>query len=252
MPPALSTAVKDRITQRLAEGRSVRAIASAEQVTVRVVFKIQANIRTFGTHTAPPTSALGRPPTVTAIMKAGLRVYLEDRPWAYQDEMQLYLYDDWGVAVDRSTISRLLKSMGITRKMLKRIAAERDQDCRNGYRLQVSNYSADMLVYVDESAANEHTKDRKWGWSSFGLTAQVSRPAKRSERWSILPAYTIDGMLCHHIHQGAITSTGFEWWLRNEVLPRCSRFPGPRSVLVMDNAAIHHSEVGLYKYTVRD
>jgi len=66
--------------------------------------------------------------------------------------MLLYFYDDWGIVVDRSTISRLLKSMGISRKMLKRIAAERNQDCRNGYQFQVANYSADMLVYVDESA----------------------------------------------------------------------------------------------------
>ena len=59
-------------------------------------------------------------------MKAGLRAYLKNRPWAYQDEMQLYLYDNWGIVVDQSTVSRLLKSMNISRKMLKRIAAERD------------------------------------------------------------------------------------------------------------------------------
>ena len=94
MPPALSVAPKDRITQHLAEGRSTKGIASAEQVSERVVFKIQANIRTFGSYTAPRISSFRRPPTITALIKAGLRAYLEDRPWAYQDEMQLYLYDD--------------------------------------------------------------------------------------------------------------------------------------------------------------
>jgi len=123
--------------------------------------------------------------------------------------------------------------MGISRKMRKRIAAERDPNCRHSYQFQVANYSADMLVYIDESAANEHTKDRKWGWSEFRITPRVVRPVKRSERWSILPAYTIDGILCHHIHQGSITSACFEWWLTNDVLPRCSPFPGPRSVLIM-------------------
>ena len=83
-------------------------------------------------------------------MKAGLRAYLKNRPWAYQNEMQLYFYDDWGIVVNQSTVSRLLKSMDISRKILKRIAAERDQNCRNKYHFQMANYSADMLVYVDE------------------------------------------------------------------------------------------------------
>lgn len=117
MPPPLAVAAKERIAQQLAEGRSVRAIASAEQISERVVYKVQANIRAFGTHTAPPKSTLGRPPSITPNMKAGLRVYLEERPWAYQSEMQQYLFNDWGVVVDISTVSRLLKSMGITRKV---------------------------------------------------------------------------------------------------------------------------------------
>ena len=61
MPPALSVAAKDRIAQHLAEGRSTKAIASAEQVSERVVFRIQANIRTFSTYTAPRISFFGRP-----------------------------------------------------------------------------------------------------------------------------------------------------------------------------------------------
>ena len=236
--------------QHLAEGRSTKTIASAEQVSERVILKIRANIRTFGCHTAPPITRLERPPTITAPIKAGLRAYLKDRPWAYQDEMQLYLYDDWGIVVDQSTVSRVLKSMDISRKMLKRIAEERDQDCRNGYQFQIANYSADMLVYVDELAANEHTKDRKYRWSAFDVTPHVVRPVKRSERWSILPAYTVDRILCHHIHQGAINGARYEWWLENEVFSRCSRFPGPRSVLIIDNASIYHAEVSLYQYSV--
>ena len=94
MPLTLSVTAKNRITQHLAEGRSTKVIASAEQVSERVVFRIQANIRTFGSHTAHRVSFLERPPTTTAPIKAGLRAYLTDRPWAYQDEMQLYLYDD--------------------------------------------------------------------------------------------------------------------------------------------------------------
>ena len=33
-------------------------------------------------------------------------------------------------------------------------------------------------------------------------------------------------------------------WIRDELLPHCGRFPGPKSVIIMDNASFHcHPEV---------
>ena len=208
------------------------------------VRKIRANIRAYGSHTAPAVAKRGSLAIAGAIA-TGLRVYIESRPWAYQDEMIEYLFDDWNIIVDQSTVSRALSRMKISRNMLKRIAAERNQTCRDHYQLQLSQYTADMLVYLDESAANEHTKDRKMGWSSFGITPIVVRPVKRSQRHSILPAYPIDGIIAFHIHQGSISGARFEWWLENEVLPQCNPFPGKNSVLILDNASIHHSPVSL-------
>ena len=131
--------------------------------------------------------------------------------------------------------------MKVSRKNMRRVAKEQSQICREDYMLRVSQYAYDMLVFFDESAANEHTMLRKRGWSLFGIKPSVKRPLKRSERWSILPAYTINGIMAYYIHQGAINSARFEWFLSNEVLPRCSRFPGPNSILVMDNCSTHHS-----------
>src|SRR5437773_600327 len=38
----------------------------------------------------------------------GLHEFLLSKPWAYQDEMQQFLYDDFQIWVDVSTISRVL------------------------------------------------------------------------------------------------------------------------------------------------
>lgn len=56
------------------------------------------------------------------------------------------------------------------------------------------------------------------------------KPLQQSQRWSILPAYTIDGVLTSFIYHGSINGTLFFWFLQEQVLPRCSPFPGPRSV----------------------
>lgn len=71
----------------------------------------------------------------------------------------------------------------------------------------------------------------------------VSQNLKRSKRWSILPAYTIDGYIAWEVHQGSITSTILNDFVRNQVLPLCSQDGhGPWSVLVLDNARTHWNE----------
>src|SRR5437667_10796942 len=46
----------------------------------------------------------------------GLHEFLLSKPWAYQDEMQQFLYDDFEIWVDVSTISRVLLREKISRK----------------------------------------------------------------------------------------------------------------------------------------
>ena len=38
------------------------------------------------------------------------------------------------------------------------------------------------MIFVDESAANERTKDRKYGWAPIGVRPTEHRPHERSER----------------------------------------------------------------------
>lgn len=98
-------------------------------------------------------------------------------------------------------------------------------------------------MFVDESAASERSADRKFGWAPVGAIAHTKSSLHRSKRWSILPAYTIDGYIAWEILQASFTTELFNEFIINRVLPLCTPYPGPRSVLVMDNARIHHSEV---------
>ena len=90
------------------------------------------------------------------------------------------------------------------------------------------------------SAASERICYRKRGWSLKGLRATIRRLVKRSDRWSVLPAYSMDGILTYHIYQGGIDGERYVWFVRDIVLPLCNPHPGPNSVLVMDNCRIHH------------
>ena len=120
---------------------------------------------------------------------------------------------------------------------------ERNQELRDDWLRKLAGWEASQLLFLDESAANERTGDRKYGWAPIGVTPVLYQSIKRSERWSILPVYSSDGMLVWEIIQGSFDQELFLQFVENQVLPLCHPFPGPRSILVMDNAKIHHFEV---------
>ena len=85
--------------------------------------------------------------------------------------------------------------------------------------------------------------DRKYGWAPIGIPCKESRPAKRSKRWSILPAYSLNGYIAWDIVHGSYNTILFNTFVENHVLPLCNPYPGRRSIIVMDNASIHRSLV---------
>jgi hypothetical protein len=101
------------------------------------------------------------------------------------------------------------------------------------------HYTADQIVTLDESACNERTGDRKYGWSPINSSVELVYNFKRSEQWSILPAMTIHGYMSYTVFQGAITSELMKEFLEYQVLPFCNAHPAPNSVIVLDNASIH-------------
>ena len=66
-------------------------------------------------------------------------------------------------------------------------------------------------------------------------------PYRRSERWSILLALTVEGYISHIIFQGALTAALFKDFVEHQVLLNCTLYPGPRLIIILDNASIHKS-----------
>ncbi|PBK92653.1 hypothetical protein ARMGADRAFT_930649, partial [Armillaria gallica] len=59
--------------------------------------------------------------------------------------------------------------------------------------------------------------------------------------YSILSILTLDGIIAYDIIPGSVTSEKFVDFLRKKI-SLMNPFPGPHSVLLMDNCSIHHSE----------
>ncbi|KAL1684457.1 hypothetical protein GGG16DRAFT_25050, partial [Schizophyllum commune] len=61
-------------------------------------------------------------------------------------------------------------------------------------------------------------------------------------RYSILPALTLDGYIACRVVEGSVDGEEFFDFIITDVLPQMNAFPLPRSVLILDNCAIHKSE----------
>lgn len=142
-----------------------------------------------------------------------------------------------------------------------RLACERSVQKRFDYRQRISKYDPTQLVFVDESACDRRTTYRGRAWSIKGTKAvrkahfvrgkrcehrrvhfEPIERALTSFRYSILPALSLDGMIHCHIIEGSFDTAGFTEFIEG-LLDHMQPYPGPNSVIVMDNCRIHHSDI---------
>lgn len=192
----------------------------------------------FGTPYSPRMAKSAPNPLLLPEHEQFIYDYMMGNATAYLDEAALELYDAYDVKVSRMTIYRVLDKRGWTRKGVRAFAAQRSDVLRARWRAKSLDWPVDKICCVDESASNEKTGFRKRGWAPVGVECIQLRTLRRSERYSILPALTINGYLGEpFVHHGSITKPIFVWWLLNKVLPLLS----PGFIIVMDNCAIHHN-----------
>ncbi|PKY55800.1 hypothetical protein RhiirA4_306586, partial [Rhizophagus irregularis] len=61
-------------------------------------------------------------------------------------------------------------------------------------------------------------------------------------RYTLLPALTEQGIIAVDIMEGSCTKQRFKEFVVSQVLPQMNPFPSKNSVLVLDNAKIHHDQ----------
>ncbi|KAI0048886.1 hypothetical protein FA95DRAFT_1490142 [Auriscalpium vulgare] len=81
------------------------------------------------------------------------------------------------------------------------------------------------------------------GWAAIGRACVRRATFVRGQRYSILPALTYEGIIALDIFEGSVNKEKFVQFLEEELAQHLTPYPGPRSVVVLDNCAIHHDEI---------
>lgn len=142
---------------------------------------------------------------------------------------------------------------------LSKAAAECCEEARRRFALEIGQYPVDHLVMADESAVNVLTTYRENGWAYTGVRARkrcnfvwgircaipcvplyaVCSLPRMNDRYSLLPAITVDGIIYSDVKVGGYNGEQFLVWLEG-LLKEMNPYPAPRSVLILDNCRIHH------------
>lgn len=68
---------------------------------------------------------------------------------------------------------------------------------------------SELFVALDESAVDNRTGQRNYGWSQLGQPCVRRMSFLRGTRYSILPALTVNGIVALEIIEGSITKEIF-------------------------------------------
>lgn len=158
MAPQLDAAQRSLVKTLLAQGFENQLIASKASCSKRTVQKMRLERPDSEMPTRKPTH-VGRRSRMTTRMQKALCDRLIKQPYMYRCEMADFLYRHFATRLSERSIGRILRLIGWTRKTIRRIAQQRDDDLRDHYLHRISQYQSHQLVFVDESGC-----DRRAGY----------------------------------------------------------------------------------------
>lgn len=168
---------------------------------------------------------------------------------SFHDELADKLFTESHRAYTRRQISQCLSRRKYVNVLASHLApVERDLEFRRNWVEQTicvgGPITAKQLLFVDESSKKRRDAVRRRVTCSKGDKITIPSVAKNSgNAASIIASISIEGVqsvtVVDNDIDGNIDGMMFLESFKNDILSVCEPFPGERSVIVMDNAAIH-------------
>ena len=215
----ISPDMKQRALQLIDEGWEMQDVADILGVASKSIRRWANNYDTHG-RVDPPSVLRGRPRLLNSEAISDLQELIRETPTLFLDEIGewLALYHDQPIST--TALHDNLRELGLTHKILRKAAAERDDLARAEWLTYfISNYTARQMVVLDESSKDGRTLIRKYGRAISGQDPFLELPfSDRGIRYSILPALTLDGYIAVRVVEGSIDGAEFYDFVVNDVV----------------------------------
>lgn len=192
----------------------------------------------------------------TAEHSRSLNSLVRDEPWLFLDEIRDKMLAITGRLWSPSFLWQCMNKLNLSLQVVTYIARQRDEDERRQYKsaLETLVLNARQCVFLDETAKDRSASRRRRFWSPRGTTptATATFQGSHGKRYSMLAACDVEGFIldaCEVVERdGSAGSTVdteiFTLWLGNCLVPKLGNYSlnEARSIVVLDNATIHHSD----------
>jgi transposase len=202
-------------------GWEIEDICFALLISRRSLYRWRQIFAEHGSVTRPASPLIGAKRIINrAVLTAIHTIYAEDSD-LYLDELCTLLAAEHGIIVSQSTLCRNLIEAGLTRKVLHKMALERDEALREDWKDGLQNDffgDGSEFVCVDETSKNELTYGRRHGRLMSGETANLTDVFARGDRYSLVAAITTKGYIAAHAVPGSFDAFEFYNFISKQVV----------------------------------
>ena len=184
----IDTATKSKGVELLRSHWRPDAVAIESHCHQSTAYRWEQRLQMFEAPNPPGRLKTGAPRRITTAAKNALLEYQRRHPYAFQDELALYLEEEWDIHVHKSTVCRLLKRERITHKK-GALKGPQSQPLRTEWQAKMQDVTADQLVFCDESIYRAQSAWRCMGYGPIGEATRWGEDMRRGLTYSILPTY---------------------------------------------------------------
>eukprot|EP00733_Pompholyxophrys_punicea_P001360 Pompholyxophrys_punicea_v1_NODE_649_length_1527_cov_7.620245.p1 type:complete len:359 gc:universal NODE_649_length_1527_cov_7.620245:1284-208(-) len=172
--------------------------------------------------------------------------FVKKNPLSYLAEIKQAFKEYFRLNVSCSSIFRILKENGYTKKVIEQIAKEISFDDVVRFSRDINSLNdgngvlLNQLLFLDEFSTDNRSMLRQKGWFLHGRRPVMKTLFQRGKRLSCLTYLGVDGIVDNYHTEGTFNRQLFFECCKSVLNSgKVERFPGKHSVWVLDGAAIH-------------
>ena len=168
-----------------------------------------------------PRRRLRAPAIDPTIDQKILDIFIEE-PEGTAMEAYCQLCEEHGLTSHYSTFCKAMHRLGFSHKLLRGYSQKRDADAALAFKAEiVGNYSAEQLIFLDETSKDARALNRSFGWALRGVTPVHSvGKVGRGSRRSALCTFDVKGFVDWYIIKGTFNRNRFLEAIKETVV-RC-------------------------------
>jgi transposase len=175
----------------------------------------------LGSVNRPPSPLRGRARIICRAVLTAVHDIYKNEPDLYLDELVFWLAIHHDITISKSGLHKNLEEAGLTRKLLHKIAQERDKQLRQEYWNVINEDlggNSDLLVMADETSKNKISLARRYGRAVAGQRAAFTDVFVRGQRYSLAAALSKNGYIATKVVPGSFDSYDFFDFVAEQVV----------------------------------